>query len=324
MSAASLQSLCAGRRVLVAGGTGFVGSHFVEALLQAGAHVRATRHRRAPVVDDPRIDWVDADLQDRDQCLAAVQGMDWVIPAAGSVGSAGADPAHALAGMTDTLSLTGNLLWAAWNAKCQRILVFSSSTGYPDHGHAMTEGEFWDGPVHPSYQGYGWMRRYVERLALFTAEKSGLHTAIVRPGAIYGPRDNFDPAGSHVIAALIRRAEARETPFIVWGSGAETRDILHVADFVAGCLLVLARGTSCDPVNIGAGQATTIADLAHQVLTASGHHEKPVFDPSKPTAIAHRRLDIGKARALGFSPQISLAEGLTNTIVWLRKTPPCR
>lgn len=324
MTTPDLTSLCAGRRVLVAGGTGFVGSHFIEALVRAGAHVRATRHVRPPLVDDPRIDWVEADLMDRGQCLAAAQGMDWVIPAAGSVGSAGSDPARALAGMTDTLTLTGNLLWAAWNAKCQRILVFSSSTGYPDSDHAMAETEFWDGPVHPSYDGYGWMRRYVERLALFTARQSGLHVAIVRPGAIYGRHDNFDPAGSHVIAALIRRAATRETPFVVWGTGDETRDILHVSDFAAGCLLVLAKGTSCDPVNIGAGQPTTIRALAQHVLTAAGHTAALVFDPSKPGTIAHRRLDIGKAAALGFSPAIPLPTGLADTIAWLRKTHPCR
>lgn len=310
------------RAVLVAGGTGFAGTHFIEALLRYGARVRATRHRRPAIADDPRIDWIDADLMDRAQVLRAVDGMDCVVNAAGSVGSAGTGPAQALAGMTDTLAITGNLTWAAWNAGIGRLLLFSSSTGYPVADHAMREDEFWDGPVHPAYDGYGWMRRYVERMAAFAAHRSGLHVALVRPGAIYGRHDNFDPASSHVIAALIRRAEARETPFVVWGSGDESRDILHVSDFVAGSLLVLARGQSCDPVNVACGSAVTIAELAGAVLAASGHAVTPKFDVTKPTAIPHRRLDIAKARALGFTPTISLAAGLADTIAWLREARP--
>lgn len=322
MNGADAQSPLAGRRVVVAGGTGFVGTHFIQALLTAGAQVRAVRHQRPPLVDDPRIQWVEADLMERTHCLKAVEGMDWVIQAAGSVGSSATDPARALAGMTDTLTLTGNLLWAAWNAGCARALVFSSSTGYPAGDHAMSEAEFWDGPVHPSYDGYGWMRRYVERLAEFTAARSGLHVGIVRPGAIYGRHDNFDPAGSHVIASLLRRAVERENPFVVWGSGNETRDILHVDDFVAGSLLVLAQGRSAEAVNVAAGHATTIGDLARSVLEACGHDASLRFDPTKPTAIPHRRLDIAKALALGFAPRVSLAEGLADTARWLREVRP--
>ncbi|MBX9635267.1 MAG: NAD-dependent epimerase/dehydratase family protein [Magnetospirillum sp.] len=312
------ESFFAGRRCLVAGGTGFVGSHFVEALLAAGAYVRITTRRQPPPLTDRRVEIVTADLDRREDCLRAVEGMDMVIHAAGSVGAAGVAPQDALLGMDANLHLTANLLWAAWTAKVGRMLVFSSSTGYPAADHPVSEDEFWNGPVHPIYHGYGWMRRYVERLAEFTAEKSGMHLAIIRPGAIYGRRDNFDPATCHVIAALIRRAVARENPFVVWGSGNEVRDILHVSDFVQGCLLALEKAGNCDPVNIASGEGTSVRDLVNLVLAASGHDNADVrFDASRPTAIPLRLIDISKARRLGFSPRIALADGLADTIRWL-------
>lgn len=310
------------RTVLVTGGTGFVGGHFVEDLLTRGARVRATRRRRPPSFDDPRIQWIEADLNRREECLRACQGADMVIHAAGSVGAAGVGPQDALLGMGDILALTNAVLWAAWGAKVPRVLVFGSSTGYPAADHPVREEEFWDGPVHPSYDGYGWARRYVERLAEFTARRSGMHVAVVRPGAIYGRHDNFDPATGHVMAGLIRRAEARETPYVVWGSGGEERDFLHVRDFVRGSLLVLEKGGSCDPVNIASGESVSIAALARLVLKVCGHDVEPAFDPTRPTAIPKRLIAIDKARALGFAPTIALEDGLTDTIRWLREARP--
>jgi len=309
------------RHCLVAGGTGFVGRHCVEALLDAGARVRMTVHQRPPEIADKQLELVQADLTRREDCLRAMQDIDVVIHAAGSVGAAGVGPQDALLGIGDNLTLTSNLLWAAWTAGVERALVFSSSTGYPAADHPVTEDEFWTGPVHPSYHGYGWMRRYVERLAEFTAERSGMHIAIVRPGAIYGRHDKFDAASGHVVPSLILRAEAREDPFVVWGSGDEIRDFLHVSNFVQGCLIALERGGSCDPVNIASGESVSVRDLVGLVLSACGHDAATVvFDPTRPTAIPRRLIDIAKARRLGFTPRITLADGLADTVSWLRKT----
>ncbi|MBC7907955.1 MAG: NAD-dependent epimerase/dehydratase family protein [Rhodospirillaceae bacterium] len=312
-----------GQRCLVAGGTGFVGCHFVEALLAAGAQIRVPVHHRPPLVQDERIEYIAADLAQREDCLRVMDGMDMLIHAAGSVGAAGVAPQDALLGMGTNLNLTANLLWAAWGAGISRALVFSSSTGYPAADHAMAEDEFWEGDVHPSYHGYGWMRRYVERLAEFTAQRSKLHVCIVRPGAIYGRHDNFDPRCGHVVPSLIRRAEARENPFEVWGTGDEVRDLLHVRDFVRGCLLALEKSGNCDPINIASGQGTSVRELVTRVLAASAHRPDIVFDPSRPTAIPIRLMDIAKARRLlGFAPTISLADGLADTVQWFREALP--
>ena len=313
----------AGRSCLVAGGTGFIGSHCAEALLAAGAQVRITVHRRPSPVKDPRLELCPVDLFQRDACLRAMEGVDTVIHAAGGVGAAGVGPQDILAGLSDLLAITANLLWAAWTAGVKRIVIFSSSTGYPAFDHPVREEDFWNGPVHPAYHGYGWMRRYLERQAEFVAQRSSLLPVIIRPGAVYGPRDRFDPASSHVVPALIRRAVAKENPFVVWGTGDEVRDFLHVSDFARGCLLALEKAGPCDPVNIAYGEAVSVRTLVSQVLAASGHQEAECrFDPTKPVAIPVRRIDITKAsQTLGFMPAIPLAAGLADTVRWFQSQP---
>lgn len=315
MDAAAEARFLYGRRCLIAGGTGFVGSHFVDALRAAGVETRVAARRatgRSGAAD------VVADFRDREACLRALEGVDVLIHAAGGVGAAGTGAAAILAGSGDTVQITANLLWAAAQAGVRDVLLFSSSTGYPPADHPVREEEFWSGEVHPAYQGYGWMRRYVEKLAEFATAQCGLRVVVVRPGAVYGPRDNFGPAGGHVVASLIRRAAIREAPFTVWGSGEEVRDFLHVRDLVRGCLLALEKAAPCDPVNIAAGQAVSVRELAAEVLAASGYGDAEVrFDATAPTTIGRRLIDIGKARRiLGFEPRITLREGLAETVRW--------
>ncbi len=144
--------------------------------------------------------------------------------------------------------------------------------------------------------------------------------ALIRPTAVYGRRDNFALSTSHVIPALVRRAAEREDPFVVWGSGDEVRDFLHVRDFTRGCLLALREYAECDPLNIGYGEGTAIREVVDVILKESGHEKARVcFDASKPTAIPVRVVDTNKARRiLGFEPAISLKDGLKDTIEWYR------
>lgn len=310
------------KRVLVTGGTGFVGTHIVQELLKQGAKIRVPIHNRPLIVHDERIETINADLNILDDCIKASEGMDFVFHAAGTVGAAGVTKINTMASITKNLVLNAYMLQAAWQTGVNRFLIYSSSTCYPDANHAVKEEEMWSGPTHPSYFGYGWMRRYLERLAEFVVSNSSMKIAIVRPSAVYGRYDNFNPATSHVIPALIRRAVEKENPFVVWGTGDEVRDFLHISDFARGSLLMLEKYAEGDAVNIGYGQVVTIKDIVRMVLRAAGHNDAQViFDSTKPTTIPFRMVDISKAeRILNFKPIIALEDGIRDTTEWYLST----
>ncbi|MBW1741916.1 MAG: NAD-dependent epimerase/dehydratase family protein [Deltaproteobacteria bacterium] len=307
-----------GKVVLVTGGSGFVGSHLVEALLEEGATVRVPVHRRSLAVKDKGVETSQVDLTKWEDCLAVVRDVDYVFHAAGGVGSAAVTALGSIGNITTYLVISANVVNAALAASVERLLLFSSSTVYPAVEYPIKEEEMWNGPPHPSYFGYGWMRRYIERLAEFVAKESALKIALVRPTGVYGPRDNFDLTTCHVIPALIRKAVERTNPYEVWGSGEEIRDFLHVTDLARGCLLMLEKCATCEPVNIGYGKGVTIKEVTAMILGAAGYENaRVVFNRSKPTNIPVRIVDISKARnILGFEPSVSLEAGLTDTTNW--------
>lgn len=304
------------KQVLVTGGSGFVGSHFVEALLAAGARVRVPIHQRGVRVCAGLVEEISADLTQYEQCLELMTGVDYVCHAAGSVGAAGVGPAAQMQLINENLQLAGNVMRACWEGGVKRLLIFGSSTGYPDIHHPVHEDEMWDGPPHPAYLGYGWMRRYLEKMAEFVSARSQLKIAIVRPTAVYGERDD----SQHVIPSLIRRALNHEDSFVLWGDGSEIRDFLHVADLVRGSLLLLERHAECEPVNIGYGVACSVREVVSAVLRYCGHENCRIqADTTKPSTIPYRAVSIDKARhLLGFTPEITLDEGLKRTVAYYR------
>jgi GDP-L-fucose synthase len=314
-----------GKRVAVAGASGFVGSHFSQALLCSGAKVRALVHRRPFPFSSGSYALVQADLTRPEDARRALDGVEILIHAAGSVAGAAATTSHnPVSLVANQLALTATLVEAAGAVGVERLLLFSSSSGYPQFTHPVTEAEFWLGDPPEVYHGYAWMRRYFEKLGEFVHRQSSTRVALARPTAVYGPRDNFNPHTSHVIAGLIRRSLAGENPLVVWGTGEETRDLLFVEDLVEGCLRLLAHHACADPVNIGAGKSVTIREAAHLILELSGRSPHDlVFDPTKPTTLPYRAVNCDKARELlDFYPAVSLREGLRQTISWYQQNTP--
>lgn len=306
------------KTILVAGGTGFVGTHIVQQLIKQGARVRVPIHKRPLAVQDKRVETFDADLTREEDCLAAVEGVDYVFQLAGAVGSAAVTPAHAMADIATNLVLTSRMLHAAWAGNVKRVLMLSSSTVYPPAEYPVREEDAWSGPTYLPYFGYGWMKRYLERLGEYVASHSNVKIALARPTAVYGQWDNFDPASSHVVPALVRKAVERQDPYEVWGTGQEVRDFLDVRDLARASLLMLERYAVCDPVNIGYGRAVTIKEIVQIVLKAAGYSNARVqFNSSKPTTAPIRMVDTSKAKKLlDFEPEVSLEEGLTDTVKW--------
>jgi len=246
--------------------------------------------------------------------------VQYIFHAAGAVAGTAVTTSNPMEEIIANLILTSRMFQAAWACNVERMLIFSSSTGYPAAEYPIKEEEMWSGPPHTLYSGYGWMRRYLERLGEFVASKSGMKIAIVRPTAVYGRFDNFDPVTSHVVPALIRKAVERHDPYEVWGNGNEVRDFLHITDLARGCLLMLEKHAACDPINIGYGKAVTIKELVQLILDAADYKDaKIVFNTSKPTAIPFRMVDTSKANELlGFEHEVSLEEGLRDTVDWYK------
>jgi GDP-L-fucose synthase len=307
-----------GKKVLVTGGSGFIGTHFVLALVEQEAQVRVPVHKRPMLVQESAVEPMSADLSRLEDCIRVCEGMDYVIHAAGGVSGAGGTSARKIDLIADNLVLAARVIQAACKAKVKRLLLFSSSAGYPVRDHPVKEEDFWIGDPHPSYFGYGWFRRYVERLGELVHSSTDTKIAIVRPSAVYGRHDDFNPTTSHAIPALILRALAKEDPFIVWGSPEVSRDFLHVTDLVRGALLLLERHPQGKGVNIAYGEAVTISQVVNLVLTLTGHSEAHVeYDLSKPTTIPKRMMDISNAsKLLDFQPVVTLREGLRDTIEW--------
>lgn len=308
------------KNCLVTGGSGFVGTHMVAALMQQGAKVRVPLHKRKMIVNNPNIETLQCDLSRQEECRRAMDGIQYVFHCAGAVSAAGVTVNNPMSAITTNLVLTANVLEAAWAKQVERVQIFGSSTGYPVSDHPIREEEMWSGPTHPSYFGYGWMRRYLERVGEFVHQRSNTKVVLVRPTATYGRHDDFDPATSHVIPSLIHRAVTGADPFVVWGTGDEIRDFLHIEDLIRGCLLATEKLSTCDPINIGYGKVITVRELVRYILDAAGCKAEIQFDASRPTTIPVRMVDCTKAkRLLAFEPNISLRDGLKDTVKWYKE-----
>jgi GDP-L-fucose synthase len=312
-----------GRRVVVTGGGGFLGGHVITALLEAGATVRSAT-RRGSALPWPQVQVVAADLRRREECVVAVRGMDCVFHLAACGWGLGENMKRQPQLLTDNVLMNTSLLDAAHEAGVERYLFTSSSSVYPASAEVLMEDQPWDQPPHPSEACFGWSKRLGEVQAQAYHAHHGMKVAIVRPSNPYGPGDNFDAGTSHVIPALIRRALARETPFVVWGSGRAVRSFIHAQDVARAMLLALERHAVADPVNVAAEETTSIADLVHCVLRLTGFADADiVFDRTKPEGHPRKVMVVKKAAdLLGFHAQTSLETGLAETIRWFRDRGP--
>lgn len=316
-------SFLAGKRIVVTGASGLLGRALVERLLASGALVRAVVHRRSFAVDHPRCEVVQADLTSQEDCDRVMSDMDAACLCASITVGAAAAVRNPMLAVTSNLVIAARSLQAACVAGVERVLLLSSSTVYPAYLRPVREDEAADGEPHAAYQGVGHMKRYVETLARFYADRYGMRVAIVRPVPFYGPHDNFDLETCHVIPALIRRAVEQQNPFEIWGTGNDVRDFMHVRDVAHGGLLALEHAADADPINLGSGTGVSVLALAETIRTLAGCHSPVLLQPSQPSTIPLRLVDVSKARArLGFSASIALEDGLRETIDWFAAQRP--
>jgi GDP-L-fucose synthase len=260
------------------------------------------------------------DLLDAKESIKAAEGIEIMLGLAAKVGGIEYNRTHNATMFRDNMRLSMNMLESARINRVERFLTISSACVYPAEAKVPTpESEGFVGMPEATNRGYGLSKRMAEYLSRAYAEEFGLKVAIARPFNAYGPRDDFTPERSHVIASLIRRIFNHENPLVVWGSGEQSRAFIYVSDFVAGLLAVAEKYPVCEPVNIGTDEEVKIKDLAQLIVRLSGRSPKLVFDAARSSGQMRRNSDTTKAReVLQFKTKVSLEEGLKKTIEWYR------
>jgi GDP-L-fucose synthase len=313
-----------GKRILVAGGSGFIGGNLVARLVRRGCRVRATYRR--PIAQSPRepVEWVRAELTRPEDCARAVRDIDVVFQCAASTSGAAVIVQRPLVHVTPNVVMNALLLEAAHAAGVQRLVYLSSAAAYPPAGERpVSEDEMFTGEPYSKYYPAAAMKRFAETLCEMYARRirPSMSTVVVRPSNVYGPHDKFDPERSHVTAALVRKVADRSEPIEVWGTGEDVRDLVYIDDFLDGLMLASETDRDFFAVNVGSGEGTSVREILTQLLEIDGRPGTPVrFDPTKPTTIPVLRVDISRAReVLGYRPQVPLAEGLRRTLTWYRR-----
>ena len=311
------------KKVLVAGGAGFVAVNLIKRLLEYEADITATLYRKPVVIQNAKIRYIKCDLTNKQDCERAVEGMDYVFMCAANTSGALVIEKDPLAHVTPNIIMNTLMLEAAYRAKIKKFLWLSSNAVYPVTNHPVREDEMMQGDLFDKYFCVGWMKRFTEILCQMYAQKikDPMKIVVVRPANIYGPYDDFEWETSHVIPALIRKVVERHDPVEVWGDGNDIKDLIYIDDFIEGMLLAMEKIHTFDPINIGTGRQSTIKDALKAILRADNHTQaKVVFNNSKPTMIPMRLIDVSKAkRLLGFQAKISLAEGIRRTVEWYKQ-----
>ena len=296
--------------IVVAGGTGLAGSAIVRAYQAAGEEVIPVGRK---VVD----------LLDRDATFRFIKDANpsLVIDAAAKVGGIGANNSYPVEFLADNLRIQNNLMEAAHAADVEKFIFLGSSCIYPrDCAQPIKEEYLLTGPLEETNSAYAVAKIAGIELIKSFRKEYGRKWISMMPTNLYGPGDNFELAGSHVLPAFIRRfieaAEKGASVETLWGTGSPKREFLHVDDLAQAVLHLGSNYDSPEHINIGTGEDLSIKELAELVADLAGFKGDIAWDSSKPDGTPRKVLDVSKAKALGWAPKISLRDGVASTITW--------
>ena len=304
------------KRVMVTGGSGFLGSFVVEGL----------RARGAGAVIVPRR--AQSDLRDPEavrRCFADA-APNLVIHLAANVGGIGYNRENPGALFYDNAIMSLLVLEEARRTGVEKLVSIGTVCAYPKFTPTpFREETLWEGYPEETNAPYGLAKKMLLVGGQAYRDQYGFNAIYLLPTNLYGPGDNFDPASSHVIPALIRKcveAKAAGAPSIsAWGTGSATREFLYVADAAEGILLAAERYDGSEPVNLGSGMEISIRDLLELIVELTGYEGRIEWDTTKPDGQPRRMLDTSRAEAwFGFRAQTGFRDGLARTIEWYVQT----
>jgi GDP-L-fucose synthase len=306
----------ADRRVMVTGGAGFLGRVLCEAL----------RPYRPAEIFIPRKAQYDLTEQAATRRLLAEHPADVIIHLAAVVGGIGANRENPGKFFYENAIMGILLMEEARKAGVRKFVTVGTICSYPKHTPVpFHEDELWNGYPEETNAPYGIAKKALIVQGQAYRAQYGFNVVNLLPVNLYGPGDNFDPASSHVIPALIKKViEAREsgTPFIdVWGTGSASREFLYVEDAAQGIAAAAAKYNDSEPMNIGTGSEVSIKKLIETICELCHYRGELRWDATKPDGQPRRCLDTSRAtERLGWTAQTDLRQGLQQTIAWYEKS----
>lgn len=296
-------------RVFVAGHRGMVGSAIVRRLIEAGFSDIVTRSSK------------ELDLRDRTSVFAFFEQErpEVVFLAAAKVGGILANDSYPADFLSDNLRIQLNVMDAAHEFGVERLVFLGSSCIYPKFAEQpISEEALMTGALEPTNDAYAVAKIAGIQQVKAMRKQHGRRWISVMPSNLYGPGDNYDPVGSHVLPALIRRfIEARDegkAQITNWGTGSPLREFLFVEDLADACVFLLENYDSSEHINVGSGEDLSIRDLAAIVAEEAGFTGETLWDDSKPDGTPRKLLDVSKINELGWRATTGLREGIRVSI----------
>jgi GDP-L-fucose synthase len=296
--------------ILVAGGSGLVGSAIVRELKGLNQDVIGISSK-------------DVDLLDRSKTFEFINNLrpTAIIDSAAKVGGIGGNNSYPVEFLSQNLQIQSNLMDAAHAAKISKFLFLGSSCIYPrDCAQPIKEEYLLTGELEQTNSAYAVAKIAGIELVKSYRKEYGYKWISVMPTNMYGPNDNFDLENGHVLPVLIRKfVEAKRSgsgKVTLWGSGSPLREFLHVDDLAKAVVLCMDKYDDAKQINIGSGQEVSIKDLADKISKAVGFSGEIIWDSFKPDGTMRKVLDSSKIANLGWKPLISLEQGIASTVEW--------
>ena len=301
------------KKIYVAGHRGMVGSAVCRAL---ASEVSSLEECEIVVKTHSELDLLDPAAV---KTFYKAERPDVAIIAAARVGGIGANSAANSRFLYENEMIAMNTVWGAAEAGVKRLLFLGSTCIYPRMApQPIPENALLSGPLEKTNEGYALAKISGLKLCEFLRRERGLMYHSLMPTNLYGPGDNYDITGGHVLPTLIRKFETMKDVVTLWGTGAAIREFLHVDDLASACVFALSLDNPPDLMNVGSGEEVTIRELAEAVKSATGSTARIVWDSSKPDGTPRKLCDTSLIRSLGWKPKIGLKEGLAMTVASYR------
>ncbi len=302
-----------GKKIVVTGGTGFLGSRIVKFLQEKGI--------KDIIV--PRSDT--CDLRKVENCSRITKDVNIVFHAAGNVGGIGYNKEHPASVFFDNIMMDTLMMEESRKNRVEKFIAIGTVCSYPKFAPVpFSEEHIWDGYPEETNASYGLSKKMMLVQSDAYRQEYNFKSIVLVQTNLYGPEDNFDPSISHVIPALIKKIYdakvSRQSEIELWGDGSPSRDFLYVDDAARAAILAAEKYEKSDPINIGSGKEITIKELAELIKKLMNVENITIkWNIQKPGGQPRRCLNIEKAKKeIGFTPIINIEEGLRRTIEWYK------